>query len=120
MINAKKYTLFIALLFTKRLFIKRFNYMKNMKKFLNITLLLFPLFLFSCSGKDINSSGPHEFNAGPVIDTTEPITETPLNFLKLFTDVNLTGDTHFMQKQKWQMLILRAKCMKKRQIAIMI
>ena len=88
MINAKKYTLFIALLFTKRLFIQRFNYMKNMKKFLNITLLLFPLFLFSCSGKDINSSGPHEFNAGPVIDTTEPIEETVKKAYKDFEKEN--------------------------------
>ena len=50
-----------------------------MKKFSNVTLLfLLSLFLFSCSGKDINSSGPHEFNAGPVIDTSEPI-ETTVN-----------------------------------------
>ncbi len=48
--------------------------MKTFKKFFAFFLVLSVLCLFvSCSGKDINSAGPHEFNGGPVVDSDEPL-----------------------------------------------
>lgn len=60
-----------------------------MKKFFNATLLFVTcLFIFSCSGKDINSSGPHEFNSGPVVDTSEPIEEVVKKATKYYENEN--------------------------------
>lgn len=43
------------------------------KTFYTLSLFSIITILSACSGKDINTSGPHEFNAGPVIDSSEPI-----------------------------------------------
>lgn len=40
-----------------------------------ITIVCLLAFINACSGKDINSAGPHEFNAGPVIDSSESVEE---------------------------------------------
>ncbi|MGI6681314.1 MAG: outer membrane protein assembly factor BamD [Bdellovibrionota bacterium] len=50
--------------------------MEKILRIASLFLLSFSLFFYvSCSGKDIDASDPHEFNSGPVVDTSEPIEE---------------------------------------------